>query len=106
MSFSFNSQVSKRVDKSEYTIQIATDNFEQFLFMQDMAHECVDGKHKEKKGDSETFAEHYGCTPSIITIPDCLIEYIPECCKGCLNHPSNGGSGICNCALPYMTCSI
>ena len=26
----------------------------------------------------------------------------PECCKSCPNHPSNGGSGICNCVLPYM----
>ena len=27
-------------------------------------------------------------------------NYIPECCKGCHNHPSNGGSGICNCTAP------
>lgn len=27
----------------------------------------------------------------------------PSCCRGCSNHPSNGGSGICNCTLPYMT---
>ena len=25
--------------------------------------------------------------------------YIPEPCKSCSNHPSNGGSGICNCTL-------
>ena len=25
----------------------------------------------------------------------------PNCCKNCSNHPSNGGSGICNCTLPY-----
>lgn len=24
-------------------------------------------------------------------------------CKGCSNHPSNGGSGICNCCVPYMS---
>ena len=24
---------------------------------------------------------------------------IPEACKNCSNHPSNGGSGICNCTL-------
>lgn len=30
-------------------------------------------------------------------------EYVPKCCRGCSNHPSNGGSGICNCVLPYMT---
>lgn len=23
----------------------------------------------------------------------------PDACKHCSNHPSNGGSGICNCTL-------
>ena len=32
-------------------------------------------------------------------------DSIPECCKPCPNHPSNGGSGICNCVLPYMSLS-
>jgi hypothetical protein len=27
---------------------------------------------------------------------------IPEACKGCSNHPSNGGSGICHCTVPYF----
>ena len=27
----------------------------------------------------------------------------PECCRNCSNNPSNGGSGICHCTLPYMT---
>lgn len=31
-----------------------------------------------------------------------LWEFIPECCQGCSNHPSNGGSGICHCTLPYF----
>lgn len=26
----------------------------------------------------------------------------PDCCDGCNNNPKNGGSGICNCTLPYM----
>lgn len=29
------------------------------------------------------------------------IDY-PSCCDGCSNNPKNGGSGICNCTLPYM----
>lgn len=31
---------------------------------------------------------------------------IPEACRSCSNHPSNGGSGICNCTLgtPKITC--
>ena len=33
-------------------------------------------------------------------------NYIPDSCKGCSNHPSNGGSGICNCLLGqyHATC--
>lgn len=27
------------------------------------------------------------------------ISNIPECCKACKNHPSNGGSGVCQCIL-------
>lgn len=31
---------------------------------------------------------------------------IPPSCRGCSNHPSNGGSGICHCilGLPEVTC--
>lgn len=29
-------------------------------------------------------------------------ENIPDNCKNCSNHPSNGGSGNCNCTLGSM----
>ena len=29
--------------------------------------------------------------------------FIPEACKTCSNHPSNGGSGICHCILGTQT---
>ena len=33
-------------------------------------------------------------------IPNWLsLEYIPPACRGCSNHPSNGGTGICFCIL-------
>lgn len=28
-----------------------------------------------------------------------VAEETPDPCKNCSNHPSNGGSGICNCTL-------
>lgn len=28
-----------------------------------------------------------------------VAEETPDPCKNCSNHPSNGGSGICNCIL-------
>lgn len=111
MSFGFNSQINKNKDTTEYSIQITTDNYEQFLFIQEMARQCVDGNHKEKQGDTETFAEHYGSLPfdwkkfyQLDTpAPDATLQGdIPNCCKACPNHPSNGGSGICNCTAPYF----
>lgn len=39
--------------------------------------------------------------PSYVYNP--IEDNIPDCCKGCSNHPANGGSGICHCVLPYMT---
>ena len=33
------------------------------------------------------------------------LEYtdgVPDACKNCSNHPSNGGSGNCNCMLGSM----
>lgn len=39
-------------------------------------------------------------------IPNTSFDYksfIPEPCKSCLNHPSNGGGGICNCILGDTT---
>ena len=95
--FSFNSQMTNKDGKKEYTIQITTDNYEQFKFIQDCARECVDGKHTE--GILSTYQQliekNYDWSKS-----DSSISYnIPPSCVSCPNHPSNGGSGICNCTL-------
>lgn len=29
-----------------------------------------------------------------------LIDCLPNCCKGCSNHLTNGGSGVCWCTAP------
>ena len=56
----------------------------------------------EAKNDSKT--ETFGGLSTKLDDRLTLLDtYIPDCCKGCSNHPSNGGSGICNCTLPYMT---
>ena len=30
------------------------------------------------------------------------LNYIPEGCRSCPNHPSNGGSGVCHCIIGTM----
>lgn len=44
--------------------------------------------------------------PEFYTISD-LKDNIPEACRNCSNHPSNGGSGICHCTLgaPKIYCN-
>ena len=32
-------------------------------------------------------------------------DLVPPSCRNCSNHPSNGGSGICNCTLGQMQIS-
>lgn len=49
MSFSFNSQIERQPHKTRYSVQIETDSKEQFEFMEKMARECLDGKHKSVK---------------------------------------------------------
>lgn len=41
----------------------------------------------------------------VLELTNCFSN-IPEPCRNCSNHPSNGGSGICNCTLglPKITC--
>lgn len=36
---------------------------------------------------------------SVLEAIDNIPTYIPDNCKHCSNHPSNGGSGICHCIL-------
>lgn len=46
----------------------------------------------------------YVYEPTTIHLPN---TYIPEACRSCINHPSNGGTGICACTLgsPTITCN-
>lgn len=38
---------------------------------------------------------------SNISVPS--IDMLPDACKCCSNHPSNGGTGICHCTIPYFS---
>ena len=40
-------------------------------------------------------------TTPVITMTPCGDNVDP--CLNCSNHPSNGGSGICSCTVPYFT---
>lgn len=56
------------------------------------------GAHKTIKFDNPT--------PNYVLYNEPTYDNIPNCCKACSNHPSNGGSGICHCTLPYFEQSL
>jgi hypothetical protein len=45
------------------------------------------------KTEKDELTVYKGCSPY-------TMQYVPNCCKGCPNHPVNGGSGFCNCTAP------
>lgn len=51
----------------------------------------------------ELFGHGQESPPSFLS--DYKVVEIPESCRGCPQHPSNGGSGICFCILgqPIIT---
>ena len=98
MSFKVDSSIEKLKKKTKYTLQITTDNYEQFLFMQKMAAECTNGK----ENDYEPFDYQKWVKTTEFNYPKVNLTNIPACCVHCSNHPSNGGSGICNCVAPYL----
>lgn len=60
------------------------------------AYNCPDCTHTEDTCNNCTRTRgYYGEFKPVGTA-------IPRCCVNCSNHPINGGSGICNCVLPYM----
>lgn len=65
--------------------------------------DCDKKLHPEDYDDEEDVSNpltgYY--QPKFILEEDKVIDttFIPETCRSCSNHPSNGGSGICNCTL-------
>lgn len=98
--FSWKSQSTK----GDYKIQIETDDLERYKMVENFCQNMIDNNitniSKDKTQieylDKGSYQEQkYNIKLSGL--------YNDDCCKYCQNNPKNGGSGICNCILPYMT---
>lgn len=56
--------------------------------------ELLEYELRVKTDSLEILEKGYTVDTSLINLKE-----IPNACKNCSNHPSNGGSGICNCIL-------
>ena len=86
-------------DNGQYELTFTTSSYDEFRRVQQMCREIIDGQPtNELSEDAISLLQLFKQTQ--------LDSYIPEYCRCCPNHPSNGGSGICNCTLglPQVTC--
>lgn len=75
-----------------------------FDFMKDYDLEYEDvldyyGENLTLQEWEEYIGDYEGSLPDYILYDNSLNTNIPDNCKYCTNHPSNGGSGICHCIL-------
>lgn len=75
MSTSWSGQICN--GEGKYYIQFETDNKELYRLVEKTCQNAMDIAHPREND----------------------IAAIPESCRNCSNHPSNGGSGFCNCTL-------
>lgn len=88
--FSWKSQSSK----GDYRIQIETDDLERYKKIEKFCQEMID----EGSISALTLPQYDEWNNvATTTISD---KYDP--CAACPNNKKNGGSGICNCTIPYM----
>ena len=98
MGTSWNGQISHK--EKDFRIQFQTDDYEKYKNVEKLCQELMDAADKEYY---DTMLKEMESLVKPI-IPE---WHIPNSCKSCPNHPSNGGSGICNCILGQIpvTCT-
>lgn len=78
-----------------------------FMERQQKAIEVQEQLLEEQLKSLEKLQEHLDrlskTCPTYPTYLTSNTDYIPDACKSCSNHPSNGGSGICHCILGLQT---
>ena len=90
MGTSWNGQISHK--EKDFRIQFQTDDYDKYKKVEKLCQELMDVADKEYH--DTMLKEMKSIVKSIV--PD---QHIPNSCKNCPNHPSNGGSGFCNCTL-------
>ena len=100
------SEVCVDVSKQHISAERAIDKIRNYLYDTDvigsryrvdrLIEECIEPvvSNTNYEFNREYLGKWIGLEPLEINYPDC--------CDGCGNNPKNGGSGICNCILPYM----
>ena len=101
MGTSWNGQINHK--EKDFRIQFQTDDYEKYKKVEKLCQELMDSTIT----DDEVGFVPYNWPDDALMIHESSLTHIPEPCKSCPNHPANGGSGFCNCALggAPITCS-
>lgn len=93
MGTSWNGQISHK--EKDFKIQFQTDDYEKYKQVEKLCQKLMNGIIT----DDEVDFVPYDWPDNALMNKEFLLHHIPEPCKSCPIHPSNGGSGFCNCAL-------
>lgn len=107
--------------KEGYFLQFETKDYETYRRVEKLCQSIMDEENAKREAEKKSILNYEidkitGIDYTIVSDDETLTEYkeneiyleedkiidttfIPEPCRGCSNHPSNGGSGICNCTL-------
>ena len=89
MGTSWNGQISHK--EKDFRIQFQTDDYEKYKKVEKLCQQLMDDSLAVKEIPPSWNYE--GLTDN---------SFIPDSCKHCPNHPSNGGSGICKRNSPVL----
>ncbi len=97
----WNGQISH--GEKDYRLQFQTDDYKKYKQVEKLCQQLMD----ETVTDDEVDFVPYNWPDEAVMKQESLLLHIPNSCKNCPNHPSNGGSGICNCTLGQapITCT-
>lgn len=103
----WDKECDKKINKpTEFANDLSTATVKKCESESDHEWECIalstDRIHYWCKKCGATKITPYESQPLSIPYSSIKDNNIPNCCKLCSNHPSNGGSGFCNCTLPYF----
>ena len=80
--------------KEGYFLQFETKDYETYRRVEKLCQNIMDEENAKREAEKKSILNY-----KIDEIVGIDYTMIPDSCKNCSNHPSNGGSGICNCTL-------
>lgn len=94
---------SQLCGKEGYFLQFETKDYETYRRVEKLCQDIIDEENEKREAEKEYIPNPLigYFQPKFVLEEDKIVDttFIPDACRHCPNHPSNGGAGYCNCTL-------